>query len=651
MARHNRQRSYPTKPVKHPHRFLPLLTTGLLFAVIAGVVFYTAGRRSSADGVNRATVNTSISYTPTKTVKVNGQVAEVNSHKPLQHGITNSAEKVTAPISQQADHPAPAPRETIRAQLAAGEFGPALETAQAVVDARRRAQLLRLIADTEIEAGEFEAARTAVRRIPSGLQRTAGRPDARQTLAGGTSGADFGPLIDLIQTQTSGPWLEIDAVGGTMKEFESGVRVDPNGLLHRLTRQEQTRRLKQLGIDARVADLNEDMARSSSLRLVSLTRLEREISKRFDEGQPVLETMKHLAGLSVIRYVIVDPDQGEVIIGGPAEGWRYDERGLPVGAESGRPTLQLDDFVTVFRTFASGGEGFFNCLIVPRQENMRKLEAYVARSNARGPIRAGGGVRSWVRSMQGTLGEQDVRVNGVPLDSRVARVIVEADYRMKLIGIDKLDGGDIPSYFDLLPLSQETAPTATIGLRWWMTMKYDTVMHSADRDIFELQGSSVLCLSEDEMITADGKRIHTGKSSPTNRLFAANFTQHYAELAQRDTVFADMQNIFDLSLVAALIRNERLDERTGWDPGVFAAGGAYRPVRYEPPKTVMSVANHRVYNGRDVVVQVAGGVRADLMSVVEDRNVFREAKRLENVAGHGKAPQLPAGRWWWDAGR
>ena len=160
-----------------------------------------------------------------------------------------------------------------------------------------------------------------------------------------------------------------------------------------------------------------------------------------------------------------------------------------------------------------------------------------------------------------------------------------------------------------------------------------------------------LCLSEDEMITAEGKRIHTGKSSPTNGLFAANFTQHYAELAQRDTVFADMQNIFDLSLVAALIRNERLDERTGWDPGMFAADGAYRPVRYEPPKTVMSVANHRVYNGRDVVVQVAGGVRADLMSVVKDRNVLREAKRLENVVGHGKAPQLPAGRWWWDAAR
>lgn len=45
---------------------------------------------------------------------------------------------------------------------------------------------------------------------------------------------------------------------------------------------------------------------------------------------------------------------------------------------------------------------------------------------------------------------------GVPADSRVARVIVEADYRMKLVGINKLDvGKDVPGYFDLLPVSQQ----------------------------------------------------------------------------------------------------------------------------------------------------------------------------------------------------
>ena len=56
--------------------------------------------------------------------------------------------------------------------------------------------------------------------------------------------------------------------------------------------------------------------------------------------------MRHLAGLSQISYVFVYPENGEVVIAGPAEGWRYNEYGMPVGVESGRPTLQLDDLVT-----------------------------------------------------------------------------------------------------------------------------------------------------------------------------------------------------------------------------------------------------------------------------------------------------------------
>ena len=60
-----------------------------------------------------------------------------------------------------------------------------------------------------------------------------------------------------------------------------------------------------------MADLNEDMARESSLRLVSLTRLETEVAKRIAEGQPVIQTMKHLAGLSQIQFVFVYPEEGD----------------------------------------------------------------------------------------------------------------------------------------------------------------------------------------------------------------------------------------------------------------------------------------------------------------------------------------------------
>jgi hypothetical protein len=334
-------------------------------------------------------------------------------------------------------------------------------------------------------------------------------------------------------------------------------------------------------------------------------------------------------------------------LGGPAEGWRYNENGAAVGRESGRPSLYLDDLVTVIRTFAPRGAGYFNCQILPREDGLRNIKQFVEESNAAGPLDAAS-VGRWTNVLQQKLGLQDVEINGIADDSRVAQVIFEADYRLKLIGIGKLAGGPgIPSYLDLLPGAVKSQKMD--ALRWWLSMKYDAVLHSADRNVFEVQGSAVLCQSENEKISAKGQRIHTGQAEATNRLFAANFTRHYAELAAKDPVFADLQNIFDLALVAALLTDNRVPDRVGWDLGVFGPGGEYRTAHYQPPKAIQSVVNHRVYNGKDIVVQVAGGVDGQVHRVLEDSSVYREGSQLAGLAANGRAPQLPEGRWWWDA--
>jgi len=668
MARRNRNDSARAGRAKHGTGATPIAAAIGFFAIVLGAVYFAANRATTPTSAkkDRSIARTEAAHTPIVTVpSVNSRSKEIPdlphaaagtlpepadaSGVPKSHTPTEGFVGLE-PQPSDAD-PAEARLQKVKAQLAAGEFGPALGTAQQAINAKERTRLLKLVADAQMQAGEFDAALRAIRRIPIAQQRNRARSEraSRRSLAGGSQ-ADFEPLKELIMQQTSGLWEEEAGDGGTMSDFPTGVRVDPNGMLFRLSRQEQTGRLKALGIQARLADLNEDMARTSSLRLVSLTRLEKAVAQRIADGLPVVETMKHLAGLSQIRYLFVYPEEGEIVLGGPAEGWRYNEKGLPVGVDSGRPTLQLDDLVTVMRTFSPDGLGMFQCLIVPRRENMRKVNAYAKKSQARGPLSAAG-VRRWVRRMQERLGVQDVKVNGVPPESRVARVIVEADYRMKLIGIDKLDEGyHIPSFFDLLTDEEQNAGVNLSANRWWMTMKYNAVLHSPDRNVFEIRGSSVLCRAEDELITPDGTRIHTGKASKTNQLFAQYFTNSYQKLAERDLVFGDLQNIFDLSLVAALIRHERLGDRVvNWDLGVFAQNGGYRPARYEPARTVMSVANHRKYKGGAVIAQVAGGVRADLMAVVTDRNVVREVSRLANFAARGRAPELPQGRWWWDA--
>ena len=539
-------------------------------------------------------------------------------------------------------------RRKIEKQVAFGEFGAAIDAARNVADPDERANLLGMIANAQLKAGDASAARGTTRQMDQSQRLQAAGQQARQQALSGGVNADFQSLMTLIETETSGPWLNTGGEGGTMTEYLNGVAVSPNGLLSSLKKEEHTGRLKALGVVARKADLNAEVAQQSDLRFVSLTQLEREASKRLAEGRPIVETMKNLAGITQLKYVVVDPKSRDVLIGGPSEAWKYDSNGNPIGVKSGRPTLQLDDLVTVLRTFSNDGPQNFGCSFNPRQEGLQQLQAFVEKSNNRGPLDSGA-VKGWVNQLQSKLGPQDIELWGVPRDSRVARVVTEADYRLKMIGIGKLEGGPhVPSIFELLTVEEQKSSKLD-ALRWWLTMKYAAILHSPDHNVFEIQGPSVQCLSENQYLTEKGERVGTGQADATNRTFAMNFTNHYAELAQRDIAFADLQNVFDLALVAALLKNEGIANRIGWEAGSFASHGMYEPAVYAAPREVESVANHRVYRGKDIVVQVAGGVRGDLMSVVRNREVMKSSTTLKDMTAHAAPSNQPQGRWWWDA--
>ena len=554
-------------------------------------------------------------------------------------------------ITMLATADAPRAGETqkkIEQQIAFGEFGAAIDAARAVADPAERAKLLGMVAAAQLNAGDASAARGTTRQIDSTQRRDVARGQVQQRALNGGVMADFETLKNLIEMETTGPWKNQDGEGGTQTEYPNGVSVSPNGLLFQLKKEEHTGRLKALGIAARKADLNAEVAQQADLRFVSLMQLEREAAKRMTEGRPIVETMKNLAGITQLKYIVVDQKSHDVLIGGPSEAWKYDKNGNPVGVKSGRPTLQLDDLVTVLRTFSKDGQQNFGCSFNPRQEGLKELQAFVEKSNARGPLEPTA-VKAWVNQLSNKLGPQDIELWGVPRDSRVARVVTEADYRLKMIGIGKLEGGShVPSIFELMTVEEQKSSKLD-ALRWWLTMKYDAILHSPDHNVFEIQGPSVQCLSENQFLTERGERVGTGQSDTTNRTFAANFTQHYAELAQRDIAFADLQNVFDLALVAALLKNEGIADRIGWDFGSFASHGMYEPAVYAAPSEVESVANHRVYRGKDIVVQVAGGVRGDLMSVVRDRNVMKPSTTLKDMTAHAAPSNQPQGRWWWDA--
>ena len=294
---------------------------------------------------------------------------------------------------------------------------------------------LRMEARLAAEQGDFLKATEALGSAAElvGDRITAGKArDAHAGLQaqGGSQFADFTALITLIQDQTSPParWFEVDGEGGRMSQFSQGVFMGAPAVMAALTLAGDDSRLISAFEMAKSANTNHDVRATSNLRLVSLPRLEQHVLKLKEAGQPISDDVACLAGLTEVRFLFVFADSGDVVIGGPAGDWANDETGRTVGIAQHRPTLKFDDLVTLSRTFSSGGSGFFMCSIDPKPDQVKAVKELVG---SYGPLSAKN-LGAFTKKAEDTLGLQNVIVNGIPEDSRVASVIVDADYQMRV---------------------------------------------------------------------------------------------------------------------------------------------------------------------------------------------------------------------------
>jgi hypothetical protein len=548
---------------------------------------------------------------------------------------------------------APSP-ETFREQLAAGEFATALQAAQRAQDKHERDSMLAQLAQAQSASGDRQAAFTTLAHVEDDRVRNdvVQRTGRKQNATGGAGGnqADFDTLIELITTTVKpDSWDEVGGPG-SVSEFPNGVYVDASGELSRVLKPRESKELSIARLEALTADKNTDSKRASGLRKISLPRLEKHVQLRLARGLRPTEEMLHLAGLEKIQYVFVYPESGDLVLAGPACDWRIDAEGRAVSRATGRPTLHLDDFVIVLRHLTSSPDATFGCSIDPTAEGLARTKQFAEQSAATPLKPAARG--AWLKKLRQQMGRQTITVNGIDPRTRAARVLVEADYRMKLVGMGLEDGTiDVPSYLNLIKVSPGQAPPPLDVLRWWFAMKYDAVTATESRDAYEIVGPGVQVMSENELLTALGKRVHTGASEALNAEFAHRFTTHFAALAKKYPVYADLQNIFDLALVASLIQSQDLAEQVGWHMLCFGDPEQYGVALGQAPQSVETVINHRVINGRHIIAGVSGGVSVSPGQYTQAQSIQTDtygALKAHRVHAEAKVKKLPVEAWWWD---
>jgi hypothetical protein len=290
----------------------------------------------------------------------------------------------------------------------------------------------------------------------------------------------------------------------------------------------------------------------------------------------------------------------------------------------------------------------FGCAITPRAESLAKAQQYLNATSGR-PIPSNRR-DAWLEDLRRQMGAQKIEVSGIDPRTRAAQVLVEADYRMKLIGLGLEEGTvDVPSYLDLIEVAKGASPPPMDVLRWWFVMNYDAVLTDVNRGVFELRGQGVRVLSENELLTAQGERVHTGKSEVLNQEFTGNFTQHFEGLTVKYPIYAELRNIFDLALVGAICRAEDLLGQVGWSAACLRDPQQFLVELGVAPTTVETVANHRVINKVHIVGAVSGGVDANPKPLVTgDAIRIDRTGKLDSHWHRAEPPETSADRWWWD---
>jgi hypothetical protein len=421
-------------------------------------------------------------------------------------------------------------------------------------------------------------------------------------------------------------WGNTRAVGG--------IVIDPNGAVRQPLPAERQEILAQLR--AQPDRVPAELKANATFRKVSLRALEAALAEAASKGADLPDGVLYLAGLQRVQYILVYPEQNDIVLAGPGEGWKFDQDGNAIGVTTGLPAVRLDDLLVALRTVEAAKTQGISVSIDPTAEGRQRFETFMSSQRSFND--------QLLKPAALALGPQQVTLTGVPTDSHFARVLFAADYRMKRLAmnLDKSPIRGLPGYLDMLKSKGQLPGTAMP--RWWMACNYEPLARSGDRLAWEIRGQGVKALTEDEVVAADGTVQGTGQADPTAKQWADLLTKHYPALSAKDPTLAQLRNLMDLCVVAAVIQREDLVGLAGGSGfSLLASPDSTLAVAQLPaPRTVDPQCSF-VKIGRNYVITASGGVQIESWEVASKNVVTPQLKSV-----HADGTPDAAKAWWWN---
>jgi hypothetical protein len=415
-----------------------------------------------------------------------------------------------------------------------------------------------------------------------------------------------------------------------------GVSINVEGFVGPPSIDGRKRLLEELRkeIKSPAAELNAPV----EMRMVSLRGLEAACEEAKSDLGKLPEEVRFLAGLQRIQYIFVYPEDNDIVLAGPGEGWKIDDSANVVGVTTGRPVLLLDDLLIALRSVDEARRGGITVSIDPTEDGVQRLNRLLSSQPPRGGVSP-----AMENAMKEAFGPQTVTIKGVPATSHFARVMTAADYRMKRIAmnIDRSPVKELPSYLEMIR-GLRTSVINRSTPRWWLACNYEPLAASEDGLAWEIRGPGVKAMTEDEVIAADGTRKETGKASPMAQKWSDQMTAKYDELSGQDAVFGELRNLMDMCVLAALLQKEGLWQKAGLSaPLLTDSGSQLKPeVWYAPRQIHPEISFLKGTNG--LIVTASGGVSIESWQVAERKETVANLAAVRQRATSNSRQ----GMWW-----
>jgi len=411
-----------------------------------------------------------------------------------------------------------------------------------------------------------------------------------------------------------------------------GITIDSSGIVRKPTEKQTRQTLDAMKLENVPADLQQ----LNEIRKVSLKQLEMAIaSSDSKEIADLPDAVKYLAGIQRIKYVFVYPEQNDIVLAGPGEGWKVNAEGIVVGETTGRPVVLLEDLLVAFRSVHKARQGGVSCSIDPTAEGRRRYREFMSNQRSFRP--------SVLDGIAKALGQQQITLSGIPDSSHYARVLVAADFHMKSIAMQLADSPvpELDSYLAMMKKSRVT-PT-NIMPRWWLASDYEPLAKSDDGLAWEIRGQGVKAMTENEVIQTDGSVSGTGKAGDLAKKWSDSMTANYDQLSKKQAVFGQLRNIMDLSVVAALVEHNGLRQQANCDLAfLMQDDNSVQIHQYHPPKTIDTQCSF-VKRGSDYLITASGGVMIESWPAATRSQLSRHVKEVRAATSHKAADN-----WWWN---